>query len=129
MSVGLPSDFSGAWLVMDPSTVPGRWRDRARTAAVVHLLPAEASALLAGDPVVPALAADEEALAHALVAGRPLRVLSRDLGLSPRTVQYRIARLRDRMGATSTADLVALLAANGFEPLQQQADRLRRDGP
>ena len=69
---------------------------------------AEANARLA------ALTAREREVLAALVAGKSNKVIARDLGLSPRTVEAHRAALMDRLSVTSLAEAIRLAVAGGM---------------
>lgn len=103
------------WLFVRSSAVPERWRDRAVDVALLPLLPGEVGTLLAGREVRPLLDREDERLLRLVAEGRSAAAIARDLGLHPRTVQRRLARLRRRLGVRTTRELSALLARTGFE--------------
>jgi len=53
---------------------------------------------------------EREVLDH-LVAGKPNKTIAYDLGTSPRTVEVQRARVMDKMGARSLAELVRMVLA------------------
>ena len=53
-----------------------------------------------------------------LLRGRPTEAIAAALDISARTVETHRARLKDKMGAESTADLVRLAVAGGLDPLK-----------
>lgn len=55
----------------------------------------------------------EEELVAFVAEGLSTKAIASHLGLTPRTVERRLARLRDRLGLSSTAELTALLARMG----------------
>lgn len=81
----------------------------------VPLLPEEAAALTAGDDAqqAPQQPGGEEFL-KLVARGLSARVIARQLGISPRSVHRRTARLRDSLGVGSTAELAAELSRRGF---------------
>jgi DNA-binding NarL/FixJ family response regulator len=80
----------------------------------VALLPVEREALLGRQGAQPQLSRDEEVLAHLVADGRSSREIAQRLHLSKRTVERRSAHLRQRLGAATTAELMALLIRHGF---------------
>lgn len=114
----------GGWVVLPPGEVPEDWRARARHVALVPLLPEEIADVLQGRPAVPALEKRDERIARMLAGGSSLREIGRAVGLSPRGVQHRLARLRDRYGVGSNAELAAYLARHGMG-----MDQTRNDSP
>jgi DNA-binding CsgD family transcriptional regulator len=103
-----------AYLLVGEGRVPTRWRPRARWVALIPLLPEEVSSLAAGEEARLTLDPQEERIASLLARGLSVSVIARELGEPLRTVQRRLARLRDRVGVRSTSELAVLLAARGF---------------
>ncbi len=93
--------------------VPSRWLDRARPGSLVALLPEEADALLGHDDTETIDDHDRE-LAHLLARGLTVPAIARQLGVSPRSVDRRLASLRERLGVGSTPELALALARRGF---------------
>lgn len=81
---------------------------------MVPLLPEETKDLLAGRPVTGQLEPDDELVARLAAKGLSTEVIAKRLSMSPRSVQRRLARLRDRVGAHSKAELSTLLSRRGF---------------
>lgn len=102
-----------AWMIVEPADVPPRWEERAVPVLVVPLLPEEATAILqqgqlrAVDPA-------EERLARLVAQGMTVDAIARALGITSRSVQRRLANLRERLGVGSTAELAVELARRGF---------------
>jgi DNA-binding NarL/FixJ family response regulator len=93
--------------------VPERWRDRARYASFIPLLPDEAASVLAagaGSPVDP----EEDALLRLAARGLPAPAIARVSGVSIRTVHRRLARLREQLEVDTTSELAAELSRMGF---------------
>lgn len=103
-----------AWVLLSPETIPERWRGRATTVSLVPLLPREAQQLLREGRVMPEVPEQEEAVARLAARGLKASSIARMLGVSPRTVHRRIARLRERLGIGSSTELAAELARRGF---------------
>ena len=103
-----------AWLFLSPDAVPEQWRSRARPAMYVPLLPDETKDLLAARPVLPSLSARDEHVARLAATGRTSASIARELGVSRRTVDRRLAALRDQFGVTSSAELAVRLSAHGL---------------
>jgi two-component system response regulator FixJ len=61
-----------------------------------------------------ALTAREREVLSALVAGKSNKVIARDLGLSPRTVEAHRAALMDRLSVKSLAEAIRLALAGGM---------------
>jgi DNA-binding CsgD family transcriptional regulator len=102
------------WILVAPSALPERWRDRATPMFLVPLLPEEARDVLAGEPAAPELHGEDLALAKLIARGVPVDDVARQLHLTSRTVYRRLARLRRLVGVATTGELVAELARRGF---------------
>ena len=103
------------WLFLRPSAVPERWRGRAILMSFIPLLPEEAAALTAGSSAAEVSQHNGgEELLKLVARGLSARVIARQLGISPRSVHRRTARLRDSIGVGSTAELAAELSRRGF---------------
>lgn len=81
---------------------------------MVPLLPAEADTLLEGGPAAPELDPEDVPLAALLARGLSIGEIAGELGLNPRSVQRRLARLYRSFAVDSKAALSSLLAARGF---------------
>ena len=102
------------WVLMPADQVPGRWADRSFPMAIVPLLPSELDELMQGRSVAPHLTAEEEVLAGYVAAGYSTEEIAKRVHMTTRSVYRRLARLRERVGAESTAELVSRLARMGF---------------
>lgn len=100
---------SVAWVIVDRVSVPERWADRALDVAMIPLLADEFADLLNGDPVSKMDGTDEELL-RLIGAGLSSGAIAQRLRISERTVDRRIARLKDRFGAASRFDLAKIAA-------------------
>jgi DNA-binding NarL/FixJ family response regulator len=80
----------------------------------VPLLPDEVAGLLSGQPIVPGVGPEDEEVARLLARGTPLSDIAHKLGISRRTVDRRVARLREHFSARSKAELATVLASRGF---------------
>ena len=103
-----------AWFFVDPSAVPERWRDRAIAVALVPLLPNEVDQILGGDRAVPQISSEDEQLAALVARGMSVPEIAAELGFVPRTVERRLARLREELGVASTGELATYLSRRGF---------------
>jgi DNA-binding NarL/FixJ family response regulator len=83
--------------------------------ALVALLPEELSEILDGELALPALDPEDERILRLAARGRPVSAIARELGVSMRGAQYRLARLRRRFGAQSTSELAVMAARRGFK--------------
>lgn len=104
----------GAWLLLAPDAVPARWAERAVACSLLSLLPREAGMLLSGSAAVPELDPTDLRVAQLTTSGATTAEMARTLGVSDRTVQRRLSRLRRRLGADSKASLALELARRGF---------------
>jgi DNA-binding NarL/FixJ family response regulator len=102
------------WFLLPPEKVPERWRGRILDVALVALLPEEARTVLNGKVPHPEISLEDEPLARLVAQGLTVAAISHRLGVSDRSAHRRIARLRDRLGARSTAELAVELARHGF---------------
>ncbi|MEA2446724.1 MAG: Bacterial regulatory protein luxR family [Actinomycetota bacterium] len=102
------------WLFLRPNAVPERWRARAIPMAFIPLLPEEAAALTEGGTAAPPEQSGGEEFLKLVARGLSARIIARQLGISPRSVHRRTARLRDRLEVGSTAELAAELSRRGF---------------
>ncbi len=94
------ADAQAAAQVTSRATFIGRRRsDRERENALARLS---------------ALTAREGEVLQALVAGKSNKVIARDLGLSPRTVEAHRAALMDRLGVKSLAEAIRLALTGGL---------------
>ena len=69
---------------------------------------------------VSALSPREADVLRGLVAGRQNKVIARDLGISPRTVEIHRANLMEKLAAGSLSEAVRTALAAGFDPGQSQ---------
>lgn len=109
-----PEVEAPGWILVTPSELPDRWRDRAVPMFLVPLLPGEARDVLAGEAAGSELHGEDLALARLIARGVPVDDCARQLHLTSRTVYRRLARLRRLVGVDTTTELVAELARRGF---------------
>lgn len=81
---------------------------------MVPLLPDEAADVLIAGRAAPEVDAEEAGLLSLVAEGLSNAAIARELGISPRSVQRRLARLQDRLGVTSKSELAVSLARQGF---------------
>lgn len=102
------------WLFLNPSAVPERWAERAVVMAMVPLTAEESMRLLDDSPVKQDPLAQDADLMRLVARGLSAEVIARRLGIAPRSVYRRLARLRDAFGAATTVELATELARRGF---------------
>ena len=102
------------WVLVSDEDVPDRWRDRAVPLSLIPLLPEEADGILRTGWTDALASPEDEAVARLAARGASANEIARELHMTPRSVYRRLARLRDRLGARSSAELVARLAEHGF---------------
>lgn len=103
-----------SFLFLDAGSIPERWADRAITGTLVPLTPEEANEVLAEGRVEPDdLGADGD-FVRLVARGLSAEIIARRLGLAPRSVYRRLARLRDALRVGSTAELASELARRGY---------------
>jgi DNA-binding CsgD family transcriptional regulator len=103
-----------SYLFLDPDSVPERWADRVIPMAMVPLTQPESDQVLSDEPVKPDPLTGDSDLMRLVARGVSAEVIARRLGLAPRSVYRRLARLRDEFGVASTAELATELAGHGF---------------
>jgi len=111
--VELATEEAEGWLILK-GNVPERWRDRAVPLYLVPLLPQEAEQVVAGSTLLPDVHLEEEPLLRLVARGRKTASIARELGIPLRTIERRLAKLRERFNVASTADLTILLSRLGF---------------
>jgi DNA-binding CsgD family transcriptional regulator len=99
---------------MTEEDVPARWRDRALRLSLVPLLPEEADGVLRDGWTDAIATPEDEEVARLAARGASATEIARELHMTPRSVYRRLARLRDRLGARTSTELVARLAEHGF---------------
>ena len=102
------------WLFLRPGPLPRRWRERAIQVTLVPLGPEEASELMEGSRSPMELDPMDEDLAHLTAQGLTVTAMANRMSLSARSVNRRLARLRQQFGVGSTAELAVELARRGF---------------
>ena len=103
-----------SFLFLDTGTVPERWADRAISGTLVPLTSAEARQVLAEGRVEPDELSGDSDLVRLVARGLSAEIIARRLGLAPRSVYRRLARLREALEVGSTAELAAELARRGY---------------
>lgn len=94
-------------------SVPEQLRPRAVIGVMVPLLPGEAQQLRTGRPEA-SVDAEDEPILRLVARGATRSDIARRLRVPLRTVERRLARMRDRFGLRSHSELVAFLARRGF---------------
>ncbi|HEV2754984.1 MAG TPA: helix-turn-helix transcriptional regulator [Actinomycetota bacterium] len=98
------------WLLVDPRAVPPGMATRAVPMALIALLPGEVDAFDGATGADP----EEVAVARLAARGLPATEIAARLHISRRTAYRRLARLREAVGARSSAELAARLSERGF---------------
>lgn len=115
---GAPEDVRRAgrrvWVLLSEEDVPARWQGRAVPLALIPLLPEEADGILRSGWTEALATPEDEAVARLAARGASANDIARQLHMTPRSVYRRLARLRERLGAGSSAELVARLTEHGF---------------
>ncbi len=111
-----------AWVFLNPAAVPDRWAARAVPMAMVALTAEESLRLLDDAPVEQDPLAQDADLMRLVARGLSAEVIARRLGIAPRSVYRRLARLRGAFGAASTVELATELARRGFGVTDPTAD-------
>jgi DNA-binding CsgD family transcriptional regulator len=102
------------WVLMPKGAIPSRWAGRAVDLALVPLAPDEARGVLQAGSAVPSLDRDDEKLARLVAQGLSAEEIARAAHMTPRSVYRHMARLRRKVGARSTSELISHLAREGF---------------
>jgi DNA-binding NarL/FixJ family response regulator len=105
---------SVGWMFVSPELVPERLRARSEPVLMVPMLAEEVTAVLDGRRMELGLGPGDERLVALVARGRSVSAIAKELGMSLRGVQRRLAQLRRRFGAGSTAELAAFLSRKGF---------------
>jgi DNA-binding NarL/FixJ family response regulator len=100
--------------VIEGETPPPSFEGRAVPAWIVGFLADEIEDLLAGRAGTTALDAAQLSLARLLSQGLTTHEIAKELRLDPRTVQRQTARLRQRFGVATKAELAVALAEAGI---------------
>jgi len=108
-----PEPVPPGWLIVTQS-VPPTWQTRARTVALIPLLPEELQSLIDGRRAHPAIDPEELPMVTAIARGLSARQIAKELGTTPRTVYRHVARLRASFKVETLAQLAAELARRGF---------------
>jgi hypothetical protein len=105
-----------AWLVVSADEVPVGWRDRVLTVA---LLPLPAGGMSDEPerrrPTADGVSGRLQETARLLLSGHTRQSIARHTGVSMRTVERDVARLRESSGASSLTELAATLALRSFD--------------
>ncbi len=108
------TDGVAGWVFLKPSAVPERWAERAVPMVMIPLTADESQSLLDETPIRQDPLAQDADLMRLVARGLSAEVIARRLGIAPRSVYRRLARLRDAFGAASTVELATELARRGF---------------
>ncbi|HEX2266952.1 MAG TPA: helix-turn-helix transcriptional regulator [Actinomycetota bacterium] len=108
------SERQTVWVLMPREAIPPRWSGRAIDLALVPLAPDEARGILQAGSAVPSLDRDDEKLARLVAKGLSAEEIARAAHMTPRSVYRHMARLRRKVGARSTSELISHLAREGF---------------
>ena len=103
-----------SFLFLETGSVPEKWADRAISGTLVPLTADEADQVLAEGRVEPDELGGDSDLVRLVARGLSAEIIARRLGLAPRSVYRRLARLRDALQVGSTAELAAELARRGY---------------
>ena len=101
-------------MILSPDAIPDAWRSRAIPLLLVPLTPAEAGQLLSDAPVQQDIAPADQPLIHLIARGHSAGEIARALDFSPRTVNRRVARLREEFEVSTIQELATVLARQGF---------------
>ena len=102
------------WLILSPSAVPERWRSRGIPMVMVPLMPAEAGDLLSGGSVEPHIGPADLPLLRLVARGHSAAEIARALGISVRTSNRHVARMRAQFRVSTIQELATELARRGF---------------
>ena len=105
--------FEG-WLFLRSDSVPEKWHDRAISVSLVPRLAGELEGVVSGDGVEFVPEPEDVVLYKLIARGLPAPAIARELGIATRSVHRRLARLRERLGVETTAQLAAAFARRGF---------------
>lgn len=108
-----PGPIPPGWLIVT-ATVPAMWQERARTVALIPLLPEELKSLMDGRHTQPTIDPEQLPIVTAIAQGMSAREIAREMGITPRTVYRHVARLRESFNVETLAQLAAELARRGF---------------
>lgn len=104
----------GKFVLFPPAALPPALRDRAVPLYAVSLKESETPEMF-GEKIMWPLDAGDVELLRLIAAGRPTRKIAVQTGVSMRTVQRQIARLRRRLKLQSNTDLRQYLRERGFD--------------
>jgi DNA-binding NarL/FixJ family response regulator len=101
-------------VILSQGEIPDAWTSRAIPLWLVPLTPAEARDLLSDAPVEQDIAGTDLSIVRLVARGLSAAEVSREVGVSLRTVHRRVARLRDEFGVETIQGLATELARRGF---------------
>ena len=133
---GLQSEVAGRAgihaLILPIDSVPSHWKPRVQFVALIPLMPDETEQVLAEEPITPRIADGEIPFARLVAGGSTISEIASALRISHRSVERRIAQLRERFGAESKAELAIFLSRHliGGEDAASPAseERPRKEG-
>ena len=102
------------WVILTPGAIPERWRSRAIPMVLVPLVPSEALQLHSDPSVDEDVPAVLLPLVRLVARGLSAVAIARELGVSPRTVQRRVAQLSQDFDVSTIQQLASELARRGF---------------
>ncbi|MGH2692196.1 MAG: LuxR C-terminal-related transcriptional regulator [Actinomycetota bacterium] len=103
-----------AWIFLENADLPPVWRRRAVPGYMVLLAGPELERLTGAAEAEPGIDAEDEPILPLVARGLTVTSIASRMGITPRTVERRLARLRERLEVGSTAELAVLLAERGF---------------
>lgn len=108
-------DLAG-WLFLTPEAVPEHWQERAVAVAFIPLFGHELDSVVArpGATVGKKRSSADPSLVALVAKGLTKQQLARELNVSIRTVDRRLAVLRAEFGAQTLPELTGMLARLGF---------------
>jgi DNA-binding NarL/FixJ family response regulator len=106
-------DPERVWVIAQGEHLPASWKQRAQAVYLVPLLPGEALRVLT-EEAAPQVSERDQEMISVIARGGTAAEIADELGLSLRTAQRSISRLRERFGLATKAELVRFLTERGF---------------